>query len=257
MYSSSQETRALGWLPHVRSAAATHRGTRARNEDAYVLDDELGFFAVADGMGGHHAGDVASRTAVWVLHGWIQAMTAKHGQPARLEAGKDRAREELASAFTHAAKAVLELGAEYGRSVGTTLSAIWIGSLGRLSIGHVGDSRVYLVRDGVPDVLTRDHNWAAEVARKYSDAEIPSTFDHVLTRAIGQEAVRPDVIGRILQPGDRVVLVTDGVYRVVSDFRIGQIVARSSVETAAEGLVRLALQLGTHDNATALVVEVR
>lgn len=235
---------------HLTAAGATHVGLlRPGNEDAYHCGDVV--FAVADGLGGHAAGEVASALAIERI--------AAVDLPAGASAAE--AQEAVAEAVRAANEAVLaSAAADRARTgMGTTLTAAAVAG-GRLVLAHVGDSRAYLHRDGALRQLTTDHTAAQQaVEAGYLTAEQAASHPerHVLARAVGLE---PDVPvdtppAEDLQPGDRVLLCSDGLIDPVSDPTIAAILDEHSDPAAAcDALVRAALDGGGPDNVTVVIV---
>jgi len=217
------------------SASASHVGLkREHQEDAHFEDDFHGAFVVADGMGGHNAGEVASR---------IAGETAL----ARLIASPRNERPEAAVraaiADAHAAVTAEGQRALSSRGLGTTLVVLFARN-GRFVVGHVGDSRAYLVRaSGRVERLTKDHN-LAEIGRP-----------NVLTRGIGLPGGDvADVAEVSASDGDRFVLCTDGLHGVVGDAEIGRAVSSMPPAEAASALVAATLAGGAPDNVTLTIV---
>ena len=218
----------------------------APNEDGFLDETRrLGLVAVADGMGGHRAGEVASATALEALRA---AMAA--GQPLR-------------DAIEGANDAVLEksVADQDLRGMGTTLTAGTLGTDGNLLIGHVGDSRAYLVRDGELTQVTNDHSLVEEMVRG-GELTPEQAESHprrsIITRALGIDPeVEVDVYPLELRPGDRLLLCSDGLTTMLSGDEIEAILEREShPERAAQLLVDAANAAGGEDNVTAVVVEV-
>ena len=239
---------------HVLAGVCTDVGAvRAENQDSYgTLPAANGpvpqpaLFVVADGMGGHEAGGEASQAAVAALLAHVAA--AQPGDAA-----------DLIGAAVAAANAAVWARANAGghlRRMGTTCTVLLVAG-GRATVGHVGDSRAYRVRDGRLEQVTTDHT-VAEAARSRPDlAEVARTRRHHLTRALGVQAdVEVDAFdaGPVLA-GDRFVLCSDGLEPVPADELLRAVHAYSAQE-AAEWLVALASARGSRDNATAVVVHV-
>jgi len=228
------------------AGSATDVGrVRTGNEDAYIVDEGIGLIAVADGMGGHQAGEVASSTALEALR-------------AAVTGG-----EALRDAIVHANDAVWEKsGADEGlRGMGTTLTAGTMAAGGILLIGHVGDSRAYLVRDGELRRVTSDHSVVAELIEAGELTEEQAEIDprrSMITRALGAEPdVDVDVIPLQLRAGDRVLLCSDGLTTMVREDDILDILRREVDPTrAASALVDAANANGGTDNITTVVVDV-
>jgi protein phosphatase len=228
------------------TGSATDVGrVRTGNEDAYLVDEGIGLIAVADGMGGHQAGEVASSTALEALRAAVT--------------GGDAIRD----AIVHANDAVWEKSGadERLRGMGTTLTAGTPAAGDTLVIGHVGDSRAYLARNGSLERITVDHSVVAELVQAGELTEEQAELDprrSMITRALGVEpGIDVDVITLELVPGDRVLLCSDGLTSMVREDDIGAILAREVDPTrAAHALIDAANDNGGADNITAVVVDV-
>lgn len=231
-------------------ATATHVGhVRENNQDAVSPEaDGTGegplVVAVADGMGGAAGGEVASRLAIDAAAGGAGAAV---DPTARIEAGN---------------RAVLEAVAEDSSlaGMGTTLSLGIFGRDGMLRIGHVGDSRIYVARDGQLEQLTDDHTYVMElVARGHLSIEDAADHPrrHLLSRVVGMAGLDVDEYTFELLAGDRIVFCSDGLTTMLSDDVIGEILHREeSTSGAAWGLVEAANAAGGVDNTTVAVVDV-
>lgn len=237
---------------------------RAGNEDAFLVDEQCGLFAVADGMGGHNSGEVASRMAMEVMHDAIRR--AVNGHDSAVVGGIDphysRACNLLASAIRLANRAIFEAAAsnQGWKGMGTTVAAVLAGA-GRLAVAHVGDSRVYLIRDGKISQLTADHSVVAEQLRKgmiSAEEARKSNIKNIITRALGQEP-QIEVDLQELEPmdGDRLLICSDGLSGMVSDEEIVALInARTSLTPACRDLVEQANAAGGRDNITAVLLAV-
>jgi len=231
-----------------RSAFVSDTGRRRRrNEDSYVCEPPL--FAVADGMGGAQAGEVASRLAAAVLE----------------EANGDELREErIAELIQEANRRVFQRSHEdpAASGMGTTMTVAVTGPGGTVSIGHVGDSRAYRVRAGRLEQLTKDHSLVGELMRsgKLSPEEAETHPQRsVITRAVGTEAdVDVDTFTVDTEPGDVFLLCSDGLTDMVSDEGIQSVIAgkEGDLESAARTLVETANSSGGEDNITVVVFEI-
>jgi PPM family protein phosphatase len=239
---------------HVSGFAATDLGRyREGNEDSHYCGTSL--FAVADGLGGHRAGEVASATAIEVI--------AEFDQPPPHY--PDEARHVLAEAVAAANRAVIEKAAsnpDYS-GMATTLTVALLHQ-DQLSIAHVGDSRAYLLRDGEPlRQLTDDHTVVAQLVRQRrlspEEAEV-HPFRSVLVTAVGLEPEpQVDLLRPIdLRPGDQVLLCSDGLTEPVSDDTIADLVAANDDgDAACRALIDAANQAGGPDNITVVLLRVR
>lgn len=218
---------------------------RRRNEDAYVVSPPL--FAVADGMGGAQAGELASRIAV-------EAM----GEEARTS-GEERVTTLIREANRRIFARSSEDAAASG--MGTTITAALVGEDGVVTIGHVGDSRAYLLREGRLEQLTEDHSLVAELVRtgKLSAEEAERHPQRsVITRALGTDPeVDVDMFTVDAQAGDLFLLCSDGLTTMVDDEEILRTVegSRGDLEHAAQVLVRKANRGGGEDNITVVFFE--
>lgn len=236
---------------------------RVSNEDAFGVDEELGLYVVADGMGGHAAGEVASREAVDT----VIAMVRRDRAIAQAVASGDRSPETLRrlsrtleaaiQAATYMVFAIAENEPEQ-RGMGTTLSALLLcEDLG--VVAQVGDSRVYRVRGPSAERLTEDHTLVAWQLKQgiISAAEAErSPHKNVITRAVGsREYVQVDTSTFEVTPGDRFLLCSDGLHGYLVDDEIGGIM-EGPVDIVAKALIEVANTRGGRDNITAIVVEV-
>jgi serine/threonine protein phosphatase PrpC len=251
----------------------THSGTtdvgrkRAHNEDAFLLLPEEGLFCVADGMGGHASGEVAARLAVEEMAEFFR-LTGRD-EEATWPFAEDPARSyddnrlltavKLANLRIHErAESDPKLG-----GMGTTLVAAFFPDDGTdLLVAHVGDSRIYLVRDGGIRQLTEDHSLLNDFmrSRPLTQAEIDA-FPHknVIVRALGMKPVVDVDLGRVpLRAGDVVLLCCDGLSGMVPDGRIAELVraAHGDLKLAAQSLVDAANAAGGIDNITCVLVGV-
>jgi protein phosphatase len=225
---------------------------RRANEDTYALVPELGLYLVADGMGGHTAGQIASELAAEAA---VQAVRTLEGATASLT---DKLRYALAAAnreILATAKAKPEFA-----GMGTTLVAL-LAAEGRIALAHVGDSRAYLIRGGKIRQLTDDHSLVAELVRRREITENAARghpHRHVLTRALGvRRSVEPDLAELTPAVLDSFVLCSDGLTGHVRDEEIADIVSHEAdVESICDQLVNLANSRGGEDNVTVVVARV-
>jgi protein phosphatase len=241
---------------------------REHNEDSYCILSEHRLFVVADGMGGHRAGDVASRMATSEMTAYFDANNADGDgvelpskQDPRMTADQSR----LVSAVKLANQRIFNTSMR-NRSVqgmGTTVVGVLFNRDElKINIAHVGDSRAYRVRANQITQLTRDHSLLNDyllVMPNLSDAQKERLPSNVITRALGmQQAVAVDVSVEDVEPGDVYLLCSDGLNGMVGDERIREIIrdAGPDVETAAKTLVSQANQNGGEDNITVVVVRI-
>jgi len=240
----------------VEFAGATHPGQlRDHNEDSYHIDLELGVAILADGMGGHQAGEVASRIAVDVM----MERLGDHGE----EAGTAGAcGERLADAVVEANRRVLDTADERPdcRGMGSTLVAACFNN-DRYAVVHVGDSRLYRLRDGDLEQLTEDHSLVQEMIRHgmMSREEAMMSFNkNLITRALGIENhVTAETSEGDLQSGDLFLLCSDGLSDVVDGDHLKAALADcDDLEQCAERLIDLANAGGGPDNITVVLARV-
>jgi protein phosphatase len=225
----------------------SHPGRRSTNEDAFLVDPNRGLFVVADGMGGHNAGEVASGMAVKTIGEFLA-----DGTPPSLNALD----EALRLANDHILTAAGEK-ADY-TGMGTTVVAVFVGN-GEAVYAHAGDSRAYLWHDGELTQLTRDDSWVAAALNGFADEarELEQhPMRHVLTKVVGlRPELQPSVAECAFVAGDLLLLCSDGVHGSVSVEKLSTLLSsRKSVAQVAESVVREALGHGATDNVTAVVV---
>jgi len=241
---------------------------REHNEDSYCILSEHRLFVVADGMGGHRAGDVASRMATSEMTAYFDAANAVGVGVERSSKNDPRMtpdQSRLVSAVKLANERIFQTSIR-NRSVqgmGTTVvGALFNRDEGKINVAHVGDSRAYRVRADDITQLTRDHSLLNDyllVMPNLSDAQKERLPSNVITRALGmQQAVAVDVSAADVEPGDVYLLCSDGLNGMVGDERIREIIhdAGPDVETAAKTLVSQANQNGGEDNITVVVVRI-
>jgi serine/threonine protein phosphatase PrpC len=265
----------------VEVAGKTDVGcVRENNEDNFGYDSRYGIFVVCDGMGGQAAGEVASKMGVDILLEYFRAGTrpAPPAKPTRVEqnaTAKNGSEQEtsqlpvalsadagdLAGAIRLANRKIHEAGQnEHGRSgMGSTIVAALVHG-NALVVAHVGDSRIYLVRQGEIQQLTHDHSLVAEQVRLgYITPEQAETSElqNVILRALGAEAeVQPDVEDLLAIPGDILLMTSDGLTRHIRDQEILEIISSSpNLEAACTRLIQAAKHDGGDDNITCLLLK--
>jgi len=278
----------------VASAALTDPGLRRpANEDSYVSRPGLGLHVVCDGMGGHAAGEIASRVAADAIEAFIQqteGVTASYGWPFRYNPDWGVDGNRLVSALLLANREIAQRVADEPalRGMATTAVCLLLG-IGDSGLGigggavpsptpnpqspippvvpalfaHVGDSRAYLWRGGDLDQLTRDHSWVEEqiVLGVLNETEARQhPWRNLVTRALaGADEPRVELTPLSLAPGDRVVLCSDGLTSPLTNATIGGILARTPMgrpDELCRALVDAANSAGGPDNITVIVVEV-
>lgn len=235
-------------------AALTDVGrVRTSNEDSVFTNLQSGVFVVADGMGGHVAGEVASVIASETI-----------GASACTACGSlDALGDQLVTAFLAAGDEISrQVEADPARSgMGTTCTVLMLQAEGNFLIGHIGDSRAYLLRHDVFRRVTHDHSWVQEqVDRGLIKPEQAMGHPHsnIITRALGTDPMpTPDLYSGPLQDGDAFLLASDGLTDMIDDHRIAKILADSQTcPEATETLVAAANHSGGFDNITVLLVRV-
>jgi len=235
---------------------------RDHNEDAFLVDEALGLYIVADGMGGHAGGGTASRLAVETIRETVSR--AREREPERFdETGADDTRvPDLLQQAVEQACAVIHRTAQDDpelTGMGTTVTAALLD--GRTAfVAHVGDSRCYLLREGRIYQVSEDHSLVNEQLKAgaiSADEAKHSRFRNIITRSVGFEPqVQVDLMGIELETGDAVLLCCDGLSNLVDDSEILHIVEESPIDVAPGRLVALANDRGGDDNITVIVVRV-
>ena len=224
---------------------------RALNEDSLCISPEDSFFAVADGMGGHRAGEIASKMALQLL---------KSGLDKRLKS-REKAEQALVDSIKEANRSLFELSAKNPewQGMGTTVTAC-LKSDGEILIGQVGDSRAYLLRDNGISQLTEDHSLVQELVKSGSITE-EEAFLHpqrnVLTRAIGIGLVLDVDLFRVnIKSGDLLLLCTDGLTRYIRQEELLSTVSSApDLDAAVQELLKKVIQSGGADNISIVLVE--
>ncbi len=231
-----------------RSSSATSRGNvRSHNEDAILELPGAGLWVVADGMGGHSAGDVASRTIVEAL--------CSVSRPQRLSGLLDDVEDRLRAVNERLHNSSLESG---GRMTGSTVAALLASGSHCLSV-WAGDSRIYRLRAGCFECVTRDHSEAQallEAGLLDAASAVHHNAANVITRAVGAHAeLYLDVELRRLQDQDRYLLCSDGVYKELNEIEMARLLSRDDPEKACQALIGAALSGTCSDNVSVAVVE--
>lgn len=234
---------------------------RKNNEDNFGYDTRYGIFVVCDGMGGQAAGEVASKMSVDVMLEFFRQNNGTLPPDARKFEGVSERANALGNAITRANAAVYQAshkGNSEHAGMGSTIASVLLRDT-FLSVGHVGDSRVYLIRSDQIQQLTSDHSLVMEQVRRglmtQQEAE-HSEIQNIILRALGsEEKVEPDLQDVVCQPNDVLLLASDGLTKLVSDQSILEIVRRAaSLERACEQLVETAKKQGGDDNITCLLI---
>jgi serine/threonine protein phosphatase PrpC len=237
---------------------------RMSNEDAFVIDDDMGLYVVADGMGGHAAGEIASREAVEQISSMVRRDYDRvekfihEGPTASNVRAVQRLVESAIQMATYMVFAIAENDPNQ-KGMGTTVSVLLL--MGRHAVlGQVGDSRIYLVRSDHAYQLTEDHTLVAWQLKQgiISEAEAAlSPHKNVITRAVGsRDYVQVDTQTLEIGPGDRFLLCSDGLHGYVEREELPEILGLD-LDTAVPRLIDLANARGGRDNITAVAVELK
>lgn len=246
----------------IQVAGKTDVGlVRTNNEDNLAFDTGSGVFVVCDGMGGQNAGERASKIAVDTVMGYFRKTTKEGGEVFGRVFERLSARANALARAIQLANQTIHEEAERGTrytGMGSTIVAIAVEG-DEFSVAHVGDSRAYLLREGVLQQLTNDHSLVMEQVRRglltREDAE-KSTIQNVIVRSLGaEESVDPDLADHELLPGDVLLMCSDGLSHFVNDSLLTDLlVANSSPMLACNELIEAAKSAGSNDNITCLVV---
>ncbi len=247
----------------VEVAGKTDVGcVRTNNEDNFGFDSRHGIFVVCDGMGGQAAGEVASKMGVDILLDYFRNHASDVGKRSLNGQDGSSGAQSLANAIQLANKTIFQAGQEQnGRSgMGSTVVAALVRG-NSLAIAHVGDSRIYLVRQGTIQQLTQDHSLVMEqVRRGYITLEQAqqSEMQNIILRALGsEEVVEADIEDLVAVSGDILLMASDGLTRYVQDDEILKIVQEPrGLEKACGELVKTARERGGDDNITCLLVRI-
>jgi protein phosphatase len=247
------------------SAGLTDVGQRRKlNEDAFMVDDELGLYVVADGMGGHAAGEIASQEAVDTVYGMVRRGHESLDRVAQGDMSEESLRqairivESAVQAATYMVFGLAQHDPEQ-QGMGTTLSVLAMcGDYGITA--QVGDSRIYLIRNREAQPLTEDHTLVAWQLKQgiINEAEAArSPHRNVITRAVGsREYVQVDTGFFEVQPSDAYLLCSDGLHGYLQEGEIPDVIDMGP-KGAAERFIHVANSRGGRDNITAVVVSVR
>lgn len=235
----------------IRSCAISDVGKkRQKNEDSYLINDAHKLFVVADGMGGHAGGEYASRIAITTIEETFGQENPESNAEKLIEGSIQDAGQKIV------AKAEEDRAL---RGMGTTVIALHLGDK-KAVLGHVGDSRAYLFRDGVLEQLTEDHSLVNEQVKSglISEEEAKThQFKNIITRSLGvTPEVEVDLISKKLKTGDSFLLCSDGLSNLVEMAEMEKELRDKESVLAAKSMVDLANKRGGDDNITIVVVEV-
>jgi PPM family protein phosphatase len=245
----------------LRAHGVTDKGrVRPVNEDYWAFEAAQGLCVVADGMGGHNAGEIAARVAVETIVTFLTTRTSDSHWPFGFDPALSAAGNRVRTAIQLAHMQVLETAVTSQRyqGMGTTIVASVVEG-NRLSVGHVGDSRLYVLANDRLRQVTQDDSWMATMLAHDPSVDVAKLERHpmrnALTNVVGSRR-RTDihVLEETLSGGELLLLTTDGVHGVLNDARLEQVVLDSNdVQDTATSLVAAALAQGSRDNCTALV----
>ncbi|MEW6623202.1 MAG: Stp1/IreP family PP2C-type Ser/Thr phosphatase [Bacillota bacterium] len=231
-------------------AGLSNKGLRPENQDALYISLSEGLFIVADGMGGHRAGRLASSLAIETARSWFLKYKDKT---------KDK-RELILQSMIQANYVLIQHATQNPETsgMGTTMTLMYLDN-GVALIGHVGDSRAYHVSSYGIARLTNDHSYVGELVRMGGITEADA-LNHpqrnLLLRAIGGcENIEIDFISKPLKLGEHILLCTDGLFNILHDEELKSIIMVNTVNKAVETMVHSALMRGGHDNITAILVK--
>jgi PPM family protein phosphatase len=247
----------------IESAGISDIGKRRKqNEDSFFLDDHMGLYVVADGMGGHKAGEVASRLVVETICGFLRQghSNDRVEETAGIDPNLSKAARLLLAGIQLSNRIVHQtaLSNDAYRGMGSTVSAVYFTDK-TFIVANVGDSLIYLIRDGEIEQLAVPHTLVAEQSERDPDnAELLwNDFKHVLTRAMGvDEKVKADISELPFFKNDILVICSDGLTDKATADEILELVYRRRSDKACKGLVDLANARGGDDNITAIVLKV-
>ncbi|MBP7796745.1 MAG: Stp1/IreP family PP2C-type Ser/Thr phosphatase [Elusimicrobiales bacterium] len=248
----------------ISFCAKTDKGlVRDHNEDNYIIDESINFMAIADGMGGHKNGELASKIAIEKAYGIIKDFISSSSSFEKTNKDYSILTNKLLSAFDVANNEILvqSKSDEKNKGMGTTLTAVILNDM-ILSLVHIGDSRAYIIRDSKIKQISDDHSFVMEQYKKgiitLEEAE-RSPYRNVLTRALGvKDDVEYFVCEEKIKKGDIILLATDGLTKMVKDEKILEIVSSYSdnTELICSNLILEANKNGGDDNITVAVAKI-
>lgn len=232
----------------MKVISRTHIGNvRASNQDSVLNEENSRLYGVADGMGGHNGGDIASQMAVLMLPRILESI--------------DASEENLLAGFEQVNRLIFEeqLKDQVLSGMGTTLTVLWERDQ-EIILGHIGDSRAYRMRNGNIEQMSMDHSVVGEMVREgliTEEQAMKHPYRNVITQAVGtSETLNPDIKTIKKQKGDKYILCSDGLYEYVSKEEMRDLLLRNAPEDAAEQMIKKALEAGGKDNVTVMIAEV-
>lgn len=244
----------------MRAAGLTDIGkVRSINQDSFHLLEDKQVYIVADGMGGHAAGDQASRIAVKTIAEILSNYDfSQDDVEDETESGMS-VEELIRYALQEANEQILlaSLSNQHLQGMGTT-AIVAVENKGSLFVGHIGDSRTYLTREKQISQITEDHSVVQQLVKAGAISEEEAQvhpYKNVITRCLGMQAnVEPDTLELVLQPGDKVLMCSDGLSNMVSDKQMEEMLNENTPEEACQKLVDLANENGGTDNITVVLL---
>ena len=233
---------------------------RETNEDLFLVDDALGLYVVCDGMGGHAAGQVAAETAVKSISTFLRGQSDAIKKAAASHESDPAMPALVSEAIQQACRAVYGYSSSDAslRGMGTTVTLLLVYG-DKAVVGHVGDSRLYLMRGKAIHRLTHDHTLVQDMIDRGAltpEKRGSFAYSHVLSRAVGvMESVQVETLHLDILPGDLFLLCTDGLSEFVPDKEMGRLLLEKPVSLTPGKLVEVALANRTSDNVTAVVIE--
>lgn len=232
----------------MKVVSKTHIGNvRASNQDSVLYEETTRLYGVADGMGGHNGGDIASQMAVLLLARILESLFPSE--------------ENLRSGFEQVNELIYQeqLKNPILSGMGTTLTVLWENE-DKILLGHIGDSRAYLMRNGKIEQISQDHSLVGEMVREgvlTEEQALAHPYRNVITQAVGTaETLNPHLETINKKAADKFILCSDGLYEYVSKDEMCELLMRYSPEDAAEKMIEKALTGGGKDNVTVLIAEV-
>ncbi len=237
----------------MRVVSKTHVGLVRENNEDMLLVREPYLFAVADGMGGYAAGEIASRSTIKAFEAATHSL--RHEQEEQNIVNV--LREAFAKANAHVYKMAVSNDKYAG--MGTTMTALYLPGNGEAYCCHIGDSRLYLYRDGQLRQVTRDHTFVADLQEQgkiTSEEAFVHPQRHILLQAMGvDEKINCDCLHLFLQPRDRLLLCSDGLSDMLRDREIADIIGAEDLQLAADKLLEQSLDNGGRDNVSLILID--
>ncbi len=255
----------MSFVPKIKFSARTHPGLlREKNEDDFLCEPNLGIFLVADGMGGHEAGEIASKIACSTIKEFVEKINSKQNKKVPFPYKKSFPFEWniLLGAISLANGKIIKYAEQkrYLTGMGTTIVAVLLYD-SQASYAHVGDSRLYLFKNNILTLLTEDHSWVQEQIKlgNLTPEEAPyHPLKNVLTRALGGSSkLSIDIADTKIEKGDKFLLCSDGLNSVVPDALIEEILEENEdIEKCTEIFLEETLKRGAPDNITVVLLEI-